>query len=384
MYSEQLCILLLLNSGRMRIACLLFKDKATMIFLYIPQAQIPNPPSKIEKRVLSIGNRQSKIGNFSKPVKATPAKSAEVENAITTITVRANAEVNGAHFTLGEIAEFDGKDKALLETLSKVEIGASPLPGMSRPLFPGDITVHLRAAHQGSLLDSKRLEVVAPSEMRVTRFGHDISMDEITKVALAAAQVAVKDVPNTTLEAVAPVGKVTLPSGKFRVIAGALRGQPENGNIVVPVSLLVDGRIVQTADVTVRVQRKMMVVVASRTLEPHDVLEAQDAQLLLVDLPPGFVKPMIHMEDVIGKRVTRRIMADAPISAAVLETPPDIAANARLTIEYVYGSIHITAPGMARQAGKIGDTIRVYALDTHKELEAVIVDARTVQLQEAE
>ncbi len=286
-------------------------------------------------------------------------------------------------FTLGEIADLDGKDKELLARLARVEIGASPLPGLSRPLYPGNIAVHLRAAQLGSLLDSKKLEIVAPSEMRVTRGGQDVSADEITRVALAAGQAAVKDIPNATLEVEPVNGKATLPSGKLRVIAGAFHILPEGGAFTVPVTLMADGKIERVVNVTLRMQRRLMALVATHPLEPHDILAAEDVQLTLVTLPPGFIKPVIRLEDAIGKRVTRRILPDGLLSATMLEVPPDMAANARLTIEYIYGSIHITAPGLARQAGKIGDTIRVYALDTHRELEAVIVDEHTVQLREA-
>ena len=348
-----------------------------MIFFYLP-------PMSIVAQLSSSGNRHAKTASHQSPVISHPVKSAGAETGITTITARAMSEVKDARFTLGEIADLDGKDKDLLARLVKVEIGASPIPGQSRPLFPGDIAVHLRAAQFGSLLDGKKLEIVAPSEMRVSRGGHDVSGDEITQAALTAAQAAVKDVPGTSVEAVSLAVKATLPSGKSRVLAGAFQIPADGSAFTVPVTLTVDGKIERVVNVTLRVQRKIMAVVAARILEPHDVIEAKDVQLLLVTLPPGLVQPLTRMEDVIGKRITRRVLADAPLSGVMLEVPPDIAANARLTIEYIYGSIHITAPGMARQTGKIGETIRVYALDTHKELEALVIDAHTVQLQEAE
>ena len=70
-----------------------------------------------------------------------------------TVTVQAISEVPGGVFTLGEIAQIAGKDKALIKQLSAVEVGTSPLPGLSRDLTPGDITVKLRANH----LESSRV-----------------------------------------------------------------------------------------------------------------------------------------------------------------------------------------------------------------------------------
>src|SRR5438309_109855 len=55
------------------------------------------------------------------------------------VTVRPNCEVTGPTFTLGEIAEIRSEDAALAAQLAGIEIGASPLPGLSRLINPGDI-----------------------------------------------------------------------------------------------------------------------------------------------------------------------------------------------------------------------------------------------------
>src|SRR5262249_2846239 len=62
-----------------------------------------------------------------------------------TITVRAMSEVSGETFTLGQIAEITGADKAFADQLAAVPLGTSPLAGLSRPLTPADILTRLRA-----------------------------------------------------------------------------------------------------------------------------------------------------------------------------------------------------------------------------------------------
>ena len=303
---------------------------------------------------------------------------------LASIVVRANSDVNGGRFTLGEIADIQSKDKALQARLSVVEIGTVSMPGQARLIGPGDITVHLRAAGLSVLLDHKQLELIAPPEMRVTRAAHTVEADEITRAAIASAQSLIANIPNATLEPAAGTGRLTVPAGRAHVVAGAYRGLPESGTITVPVSILVDGNVAQSVDVTLHIRRKMRTVVVRRTLEPHDIVSADDVTLALVDLPGGFAHPLADVQSVVGKRATRRIVIDGPVSADWLETPPDLKANTRVTIEYVFGSVHITAPGLTQQAGMIGDMIRVYAQDTHKELSVLVVNDHTVQLIEAE
>ncbi|HZP80538.1 MAG TPA: flagellar basal body P-ring formation chaperone FlgA [Chthonomonadaceae bacterium] len=311
-----------------------------------------------------------------------PAKKAAQKPAesVVSVTVWANAEVSGRTFTLGEIADITGEDKALVAQLAAVEIGVSPLPTYARRLTPGDITVRLRAAH----LDSKRVQVLAPPSIRVLRTGRAVGSDEITQAALAAAQSAIKDLPDATLEPIGNGGGATLPAGKVQIVAGAYRGRPEQGTLFVPVSLMVDGKPAQTVEVALRVRRKATVVVANRLLSPHDILSAEDVSLTTVELPPGFTQPVTDLKEAIGKRAARRILANTPIPASALETPPAIAANDRITIEYAFGSVRITAPGLARQSGAIGDTIRIYAPDTKRELDGVIVTHRLVRILDNE
>lgn len=296
--------------------------------------------------------------------------------SVMTVTVHPLANVTGETFTLGEIADIEGKDKDLAAQLAEIQIGASPLPGLSRGVMPGDVTVHLRAVH----LDIKRVHVSLPPGIRITRSGTDVAPVSVVKAALAAAQDAIKSIPNATLEALPTNTTLIVPTGKVDFLAGAWRGQVESGTIFVPVSILVNGKIFQTPEISIRIHRKQKVVVARDILAVHTVLTPNDVMLATIDLPPGFTQPFSAIEDVVGKRMTRRLMAEAPLSATMLDTPPAITANDKVTIEYHYGPIHITASGVARQTGMIGDHIRVYATETHKELDAVIVDNQTVSI----
>src|SRR5690348_9363314 len=71
--------------------------------------------------------------------KADTPPTKKAEEPVVHVVVRPVSEVANRLFTLGEIADITGQDKALQEQLAAVEIGAAPFPGMSRPLLPGDI-----------------------------------------------------------------------------------------------------------------------------------------------------------------------------------------------------------------------------------------------------
>jgi flagella basal body P-ring formation protein FlgA len=347
-------------------------------------AQTPSgssvPPATAQ--YIPSAGRMASAGHGTASGKTGAARPAAI-SGVPTVTVRAASAVVGRTFTLGEIADIKGGDAGLRLRLAGVEIGASPIPGFSRQILPGDVIIHLRAAHCGDLLDAMRIHLVVPPGIQIRRAGQDVGMDRITQAAVDAAQPAIKDLMGAILEPEMPPGKITIPTGKLSVQAGASQGQPEQGSLRVPVSLMIDGKVIQTVEVMLRVRRKLNALVARNTLDPRAILTADDVVLSLVDLPAGFTKPVLDVKAALGKWTTRRVLAGMPIPADALETPPDIAADVHVIVSYVIGAVAVSLPGRTRQAGRIGDTIRIYMPDTRKELEAVVVDSHTVRIIES-
>lgn len=323
------------------------------------------------------GSSKAQPVRSAKSTAATPQIAKTPEKPVT-LTVRANSEVGGAAFTLGEIADIQGDDKALVAQLAAIEIGASPLPGLSRIINPGDVTVRLRQHH----LDNARVEVALPPGMRITRSGHDVAADEITQAAIESAKDAIKNQPDATLEVVSGPNKLVVAAGKIQILAGAWRGNLDIGALTVPVSVLVDGKPVQTVDVALRIHRKTMALVARRAIQVHEIIGPQDVALMSVDASSVTGSLLASIEESIGKRATRRILAMTPIAADMLEKAPLIAANDSITIEMVYGALRVSAAGIARQTGAEGDRIHVYATDTKKELDAIVIDKHTVRVED--
>jgi flagella basal body P-ring formation protein FlgA len=315
---------------------------------------------------------------FAAPPGETKPKSAGEKAHVITITPHANSTVTGKCFTIGDVAEIAGANPEMRRQLAAVEVGVSPLPGQDRLFHPGDIIVHLRVAH----LDSSSIKVIGPPTMRVSRTGKDLKVSELAKTAISAAQDAIKGMPDAVLVPVSDMGRVTIPTEPVQFLAGAWRGDPQAGSVDVPVSIVGDGRVLETVDVKLRVSRKSAAFVTTRLVEPGETITADAVTLAPTDLPTG-ASPIADIHAIVGKRATRRMPANTVVQTGAVETPATMTANERITIEYIYGAIHITAPGIARQAGATGDTIRVFASDTQKDLDGIIVNEHTVRIVEA-
>ena len=66
---------------------------------------------------------------------------------------------------------------------------------------------------------------------------------------------------------------------------------------------------------------------------------------------------------------------------AVLTCPePVILPGATVRLMVNYGSVHVSAPGTAGQAGRVGDEIRVTNQLTKKSMRARVIDAQSVEV----
>jgi flagella basal body P-ring formation protein FlgA len=294
------------------------------------------------------------------------------------VVVRATPQVSGGTFRLGEIADIAGGDPALGRQLADVEVGTSPLPGLTRPLFPSDITVRLR--QRG--IDPKRVDLQCPPSIRVLRASGEVPVDALSDAARSALAESRGDAGADDLVEPMPLtSRVLVSPGKVTYRAGAPKGRAESGVMSVPVSILVDGVATRTVDVSFRITRALTAVVAARTLEANNEIRPEDVALAKVAAPSGGTV-VTDPQVVVGKRTTRRIAQGAAITEAAVSFVKVVAVGARVSLTKTIGGITITAPGTARSAGGVGERIRVYVEDTKSEVAAVVLDAATVRAED--
>lgn len=300
-------------------------------------------------------------------------------DAPVTVVVHDAADVAGAEFTLGQIADVTGADSALAAQVTAVKIGTSPLAGLSRTIGQGDILLKLRAAR----IDTRRVDVKCPTAVKVTRSGAEIPAEEMVQAAVAKVTEERKALADgATVEAVPLTGKWFVQPGKREYRAVVSRGSVETGPVVVNVTTLVDGNPVKAVDVTVKIRRMVAALRVRRPLPPHTVLTADDVTLGTTEYLPGAPVPIADLQAVLGKRTTRQLALGDLLVESSVELAPAVQAGQAVTLEIVVGGIHLECPAVARQAGAIGQTIRVYNSETRKEMLATVVDGKTVRVEE--
>ncbi|MCC6729073.1 MAG: flagellar basal body P-ring formation protein FlgA [Chthonomonadales bacterium] len=295
-----------------------------------------------------------------------------------TVTVRAASEVAGRTFTLGEIADIRSADAALARRLAAVEVGASPLPGLSRPVGSADILVRLRQRK----IDPRTLALAFPPAIRVTRGGDPVPDGELIEAARRALLAARGDLSDGAEVIPLPLaGTFVVPPGKREYRPGAVRCAVWSTTATIPVTILVDGAPLRTLDVGFRIARYVDAVVAARDLEAGAELTGADLSVARVCAAPGSAAPLADIAQAIGKRLRRRLAAGRPIAASDLRAVNAITAGRPVRVETVVGAVRVTVDGVARSAGAVGDRVRVYLPRTRAEVAGILGDDGTVRLE---
>jgi flagella basal body P-ring formation protein FlgA len=137
------------------------------------------------------------------------------------------------------------------------------------------------------------------------------------------------------------------------------------------------GQMIVTADV----ERLGRMVVAARRLARFHVLTGEDLAMgtAALDDAPDTVTDLPAA--LIGKRLTRSIAKDRPVTLEAVEDAPVVQRGDRVTLRVQYGGLTIVTIGRAKEDGRVGRQIAVANDDSRKIVYGRVVDASTVAVE---
>lgn len=121
------------------------------------------------------------------------------------------------------------------------------------------------------------------------------------------------------------------------------------------------------------------VVVATADLPRGHVISRGDLQVEQQEFRTG--QPDLRsVEDFVGLRTSRHIMGGSALTSLNVEIIPIVERGAEVTILVQTSSLMVSAPGIARGAGGVGEVISVENTLSRQMVSAEIIDAQTVQV----
>ena len=294
------------------------------------------------------------------------------------VRILPEAEVLGAEYSLGEIAEFDGFDLNAVRRLADIRIGASPLPGRTLRITETQLRSRL-APVMGSL----ELKLSVPENAVVVRAGQRISGEEIARLVLEHARRRIAD-PDAEIEQelVRPVADVVLPRGEARwKVTPVGRHLATGGSRTFRVSATVAGR--EAWQTLVRVEQKAFrdVLVTTRPIRRDRTIGREDVTLVRKEVTGNAAQTYFTSAgQAVGKQAKRPIAKGEILHGALVVAPATVREGGRVFVRYEAPGLVVQALGVALVAGKVGDFIPVRNLQSGKVVYGIVQADESVRV----
>lgn len=177
-----------------------------------------------------------------------------------------------------------------------------------------------------------------------------------------------------------PKKPLRVRAGKFHLDVEKLTGGARTGRRAFRVGLFINGQFTKTINVVSEITVKANVTVPIRWIKPKEVVRAEDVTTMTVDVPSLTHDFILHQDEVIGKQVLRPLPPRRPIRKSMLDDPPVVHKGDRVMIEIRMGGLLVQTIGLAKAAGKSGDTILVQNQNSGREVMGTILSAGLVEV----
>jgi flagella basal body P-ring formation protein FlgA len=156
------------------------------------------------------------------------------------------------------------------------------------------------------------------------------------------------------------------------------------GLVVAKLSFYSDGILIDRENVSVKIGIIKPVLVTSRIIRANEPITADNVTFQSRDVASVSEPPICDIAQTSGMVATHYLPVGRSLTNSMIMTPPTMKVGDNVTIKYSHGPLSLTADGVARENGSVGDRIKVSNTLSRKIITAVIVDNTTVAIGDKE
>ena len=296
------------------------------------------------------------------------------------VTIDSPDPVRGSKVKLGDIATITGDDKSLVNALSSLELDRAPLPGRKRMMK----SVYIAMKIKGLLPEMYPLEVDAPKFVEIRSQGQTITGEEMAKkVSDYVYYVRGWKKSEASVRALKIPRDEYLPPGKTRYEYNILSRQAW-GRILCRIDMYQNDERIRSVPVTLEVKKFGEVCVATEDMRIGDVIREgsivlEKRELRIQDMQEEVLTSLDELE---GQEVRRYIKQGNVITRRCLNRPDAVNRNDDVSIIASFGNVKITAKGVARESGAVGEMIQVEYPNTRHLIMGKVIARNIVALEQ--
>ena len=304
--------------------------------------------------------------------------SPEVSSAQTKIILKKRAVVSGPTVTLGEIADIEGGPPDLINKIKNIQIMAAPPPAILVPLQKR--MIEYRLIENG--LKNADISIGGASTVSVYL---DTVIIQGEKFIAAAREYLEKNVivknGNKVIEFLRVPPPRTAAKRDLSIKVNPVKIGRLKGNFPLYVGIYNGDKLYQSVPVQAKVRTFESIVVASRMLLKGTVITADDLKIINDETTRYNNDLVFDKADLVGKETTVTINAEKPVRLQDVASPTVIKRGDTVDIEVTRGGVTIICKGVANRDGRIGDIIPVTRVNTHIQLQALVVSGSKVTIK---
>jgi flagellar basal body P-ring formation protein FlgA len=172
----------------------------------------------------------------------------------------------------------------------------------------------------------------------------------------------------------------TLPSVYDSIKVEPLGDARPLGNCWVKVYFFKSDGIFQTANLNLQINLYQKVLAARESIKQGQNLTPELFDVVRREVTSLADPPIVSPRELVGKSAARQIVVGKTLTHSCLQKQEIVKRGDLVSIEYSSGSIKITASGEAKEAGGLGETIKVKNMSSSKIISAVVQDDKTVKI----
>ncbi len=295
------------------------------------------------------------------------------------VEVRRTAVCRGLRVLLRDIATLKTSDKALAKKLMDLDLGRPPAEGWLKVVRRETI---LEAMGEAGI-DPGLVRFAGATETEIRSRSVLVTADQIEEAAelVLRASAAALEKEEVEWSILRHARSCRVPAGRRGVdLTAVLRhGRMERDEAVLDVSIRVDGRTVKTLPVAFRLRRFRKVLVALAPLRRGEPLDKGKVGLRRMDVSRFFGSPLDDPARIRGKVAARLLSGGAILTPMDVKDPDLVRKGDLVTMVAVKGNLRVTAKGIARTGGSLGEIVLVMNPSSRKIVQGKVVGVGVVE-----